>query len=628
MSGKTICHGYSGRLARIDLSTGNISLESPPEDYYRRYLGGRGFILPILLRELQPGVDPLGPSNKLVFSLGPLTGHPLTGSGRNSVGSISPLTGGFGEAEVGGFWGARLRRAGFDAVIVEGVSDRPVYVFIDNGAIEIREADKIWGRYVHEAERAIKDELGDEKISTATIGPGGEKLVRFACIMNDTRFAAGRTGMGAVMGSKKLKAVAVRGDQAPPVADRGKLVELSRWMAKNYRAKSHVCDYGTGASIEKYEETGNLPVRNFTGGRFFGVKEITPQRIFGKSYVEKRDGCFGCPIRCKRRVRIERPWKVEAVYGGPEYETLAALGSNCGINNLEAIIKASDLCNRFGIDTISTGVCVSFAMECFENGILDTADTGGLELRFGHARAMVKLVRLIAERKGIGDLLAEGTKRAAERIGRGAAALAMQVKGQELPMHEPRYRKAMGLHYSVHFAGGDHCTGVHDDVVRADPLKWESIDVATSIPNEELSPRKARMVYHLGLWRHLPNYLGLCLFVPWSFKQVSEAVEAVTGWPTSYWKLMKSVERGITLARILNLRQGFTAADDRLPARFATPASEGPLQGLSVDPDELSAAQKIYYQMLGWNEDGVPTHARLVELDMEWAREYIPSTSD
>jgi aldehyde:ferredoxin oxidoreductase len=614
--------GYNGRILRLDLTAGRFSVEEPSKEYYKLYLGGRGFIIHTLLTEMPKGIDPLGPENKLIFSLGPITGHPFVGSGKNSIGSKSPLSGGFGESEVGGFWGAELKKSGYDAIIVEGISDKPVYLWIDNGNVEIRDGNELWGLEVADAERAIQEELGDKRVRTATIGPAGEKLVRYACILNDISHAAGRTGMGAVMGSKKLKAIAVRGKTPPEMADGEKVKELSRWMAKNFKDKTGMWKYGTGAQIIDYEKTGNMPVKNFRGGRFPGAEKITAQ-LLAEKYGTKMGNCFGCPVRCKKIITMEKPWKVDPVYGGPEYETLAALGSNCGIDDVEALIKAHELCGRYGVDTISAGVSVSFAMECFEKGILTREDTDGLELAFGNAEAMVEMVERIALRKGFGDLLAEGTRRASDEIGKGSDEFAMHVKGEEIPMHEPRYKQGMGLSYSVHPTGADHNTGIHDDRMNKDLTGLESIDVAESIPSTELSPRKARMVYHAGLWRHLANYVGLCLFVPWSYTQIRDAMEAITGWPMSYWKLMKAVERGITLARIFNIREGFTAKDDGLPRRFSTSPPDGPLKGVVVDPAKLEQAQKVYYQMLGWDESGVPTYGRLTELGIEWAAEYL-----
>ncbi len=615
--------GYNGKILRVNLGDRQIKVEEPAEEFYKLYLGGRGFIIFTLLQEVPARIDPLGPENKLVFALGPLTGHPFPGSGRHSVGAKSPLTGAFGESEAGGYWGAELRRAGYDAIILEGRAADPVYLWVKDGKAEIRSARSLWGLEVAETSKALLSELGDDHVRVAAIGPAGERMVRYAAIAHDITHVAGRTGMGAVMGSKNLKAIAVRGTAAPEIADRDKLRELARWMGQNFKARTNFWQYGTGALMDYYEASGNLPVRNFRDGKFPQVENIMSQSMYKKGYVVKMESCFGCPVRCKKVVRIEKPWRVDAIYGGPEYETLAAFGSNCGIDQVEAIMKAHELCGRYGLDTISTGVTISFAMECLEKGILTLQDTGGLALTFGNAEAMLEMVERIALRQGIGDLLAEGTKKAAQKMGKGAEELAMQVKGEEIPMHEPRYKQGMGLHYSVHATGADHCTGIHDDVVNKKLAEWERIGYAESVPVYELSGRKARMLYQVGLWRHLPNYLGLCLFVPWENEHIVKAVEAVTGWPMSTWKLMKTAERGITLARIFNLREGFSRGDDVLPKRFVASPPDSNLKGIGVDPEKLAAAQKIYYQMLGWDEEGVPTYGRLVELNIEWAASYI-----
>jgi aldehyde:ferredoxin oxidoreductase len=422
-----------------------------------------------------------------------------------------------------------------------------------------------------------------------------------------------------------LKAVAVRGNAPPEMGNREKILELSRWMGQNFKTKTNFWQYGTGATVDYYADSGNLPVRNFAGGTFPQAENISSQFMYKKGYVEKMESCFGCPVRCKKRVKIDQPWKVDPIYGGPEYETLAAFGSNCGVDQVEAIIKANELCCRYGLDTISTGVVISFAMECFEKGVLTLKDTDGLELAFGNASAMVEMVERIAMRRGVGDLLAEGTKRASEVLGKGSEGWAMHVKGEEIPMHDPRYKQGMGLHYSVHATGADHCSGIHDDVVNKKLLEWDRMGLAESVPVYEMSGRKARMLYQVGLWRHLANHLGLCLFVPWSNEQVTQAVEAITGWPMSSWRLMKTAERGLALARIFNLREGFSSRDDRLPERFAFSPTDSPLKGVGVNPEKLSAAQKVYYQMLGWDESGIPTSGRLVELNIEWAAKYMPT---
>ena len=588
--------GFNGKIVRVDLTDRDISIEHPSTDFYRQYIGGRGFIIHHLLNELPGGIDPLGPDNKLIFALGPVTGHPFIGSGRNSIGSKSPLSGGYGESEAGGFWGAELKKAGFDAIIVQGVSEKPIYLWINDGVVEIRDAGDLWGLDVDDTKRNILESLGLRKARTAIIGPAGENQVRYACVLNDIYHAAGRTGMGAVMGSKKLKAIAVKGSESPQVANRKDLLDLNRWMAENYRDLTMMWQYGTGRIMAAGEKSGNLPIRNFRGGPFPGVEKISAITLC-ENYLEKMEGCYGCPIRCKKTVKLDGPFQVDPVYGGPEYETLAALGSNCDIDNLEAIMKGNELCNRYGLDTISTGTAISFAMECFDNGILTSNDTDGLDLTMGNADAMLELVERIARRKGIGNLLAQGTKRAAEEIGNGAEEFAMQVKGEEIPMHEPRLKQPLGLHYSIHATGADHLTGIHAQAVLDDE-----------------SAKKLREGSVMG---HLVNYLGVCKFVPWETEHVVQAIGYITGWEMTPSELAQVVERGVTLMRLFNIREGFTAKDDILPKRFNTTPKDSPLKG--IDPEQFVQSRNDYFQLMGWDEEGIPTKETLGKLGIEWA---------
>ena len=595
--------GYNGTIARVDLSSRKITVETLPESFCRQYLGGRGIIVHKLLKEVPPQTDPFAPDNKLVFALGPITGHSFVGSGRHSVGCKSPLSGGYGESEAGGYWGAELKRSGLDALIIEGAAETPVYLWIKNGNVQIRDAAHLWGMDTGVAQQALRSELEDGRIRTAMIGPAGENRVRFSCILHDITHVAGRSGMGAVMGAKNLKAIAVKGDCLPPTAAPQELKAINQGMLKNFKERTQHWIVGTGLGMVDLEKTGNLPIRNFKGGRFPGVEKIKPH-ILCEKYLEKMAGCYGCPIRCKRMVRMDHPYLVDPVYGSPEYETLAALGSNCGIDDLAAIMKANELCNRYGMDTMSIGVTISFAMELFENQILNADDTDGLELTFGNAPAMLEMVERIARRKGLGDLLAEGSRRAAEKIGKGSREFAMQVKGEEIAMHEPRLKQAMGVHYSIHATGADHFTGVHDP----SPLAEDS----------------AQKIYEMSFTGHLINHLGLCGFVPWDQKEVETALEAITGWEMGHDELMKVVERGVTLMRIFNLREGFTAKDDTLPQRFhTTPSSGGPLKG--IDPQRLREVQKAYYHIMGWDEDGIPTRNKLSELQIDWAGQYLLS---
>jgi len=594
--------GYNDQIARINLTSRKITMETPPESFYRQYLGGRGIIVHTLLKEVPAHIDPFAPENKLVFALGPISGYPLVGSGRHSVGCKSPLSGGYGESEAGGYWGAELKKAGLDALIIEGAAENPVYLWVKGGNVQIRDAGALWGLETAAAQRAIQSELNDSRIRIAIIGPAGENLVRYSCILHDITHVAGRTGAGAVMGSKNLKAIAVKGDHPPRIASPQKLKAINQLMIKNYKERSPLWVVGTGRDIVNYGKIGNVPIRNFRGGKFPGIEKITPQ-ILQEHYLEKMDGCYRCPIRCKRVVKMEQPYPVDPVYGCPEYETLAALGANCGIDDLAAIVKANELCNRYGVDTISIGVTISFAMELFENGILTAADTDGLDLTFGNAAAMLEMVERIARREGLGDLLAEGSRRAAEKIGRGAIEFAMQVKGEEIPMHDPRLKQTLGVHYSIHATGADHGTGIHD-------INF-------------LDESSARTVYEKGFVFQISNYLGLCKFIPWSQQELKGALAAITGWEMDSSELMKVMERGITLTRIFNLREGFSAKDDTLPKRFYTTPTDSPLKG--IDPQKLRQAQKTYYRIMGWDEQGIPTREKLKELQIDWAEPYLPS---
>ncbi len=615
-------YGYNGKILRINLSRGSTQVEEPDSSFYRRYLGGRGFVSYYLLRELRAGISPLSPENKLIFATGVITGAPVGGCGRNSVGAKSPLSGGYGDAEVGGYWGAELKRAGYDAIIVEGRADEPVYLWIEDGRVELKDAKRLWGKPTAEAQRMIHEELGDPLIRVAQIGPAGENLVRYACVINDLAHAAGRTGMGAVMGSKNLKAIAVRGHKNLGMADPKAVSSLAKWLRDNFVTLARrLYDEGTAGGLWSLNRNGGLPTRNFQEGVFEGATKING-RVLRDTILVARRSCWACPIRCKREVVVREPYNVSPAYGGPEYETIASLGSNCGIDSLEAIAKGNELCNANGLDTISTGVVIAFAMELFERGILTEKDTNGMKLSFGNAEAMVKMVEMIAGREGIGDLLAEGVARASERIGKGAEDFALHVKGQEIPMHEPRYKQGMGLGYAVSPTGADHVHNIHDDMFNREGRELENLKalgVLEPLPLTDLSPAKVRMLIYFTNWRHLLDCLSLCVFIPFNYSQVADLVKGVTGWNTSLWELMKVGERCVTMARAFNIREGFAKDDDRLPRRFFEPFTSGPLQGVSIKKEELERARDIYYSMMGWDEaTGTPKLGRLQELGIEW----------
>lgn len=624
-------HGYTGRILRVDLSSRKSVIEEPAENFYRQYFGGEGFVSYFLLKEVPPEVDALGPENKLIFAAGPLTGVSVGGCGRHCVGAKSPLTGGFGESEAGGYWGTELKLAGFDAIIVEGKADKPVYIFIQDGQVEIKNAQHLWGMKTLECQDAICEELGDKNVKVTLIGPAGENLVSFACVLNDLDAAAGRTGMGAVMGSKNLKAIACRGHQRLSLANPEAVSAIGHWIRDNTPvANKGMRDFGTARVVKILNDAGGLPTRNFQLGSIDGVDAITGQTMTDTILVKRRS-CFACPVQCKREVKVDGPYTVDSRYGGPEYETIAALGSNCGITDLKAIAKGHEVTNAYGIDSISCGMAISFAMECFENGLLTLKDTGGIDLRFGNATAMLQMIELISRREGLGALLAQGVARAAKEIGHGAEEFALHIKGQELPMHEPRWKQGLGVGYAVSPTGADHCHNIHDpSYTSLTPLMEDlkALGVLEPLAVDDLSPAKIRILTYHSNWMHFLNSAVCCFFVmvygSVGFQRVSDLVSAVTGWNTSVFELIKVGERAATLGRIYNLGNGFTAQDDILPKRFFTPQASGPLQGVALDREAFHKATEAYYEMMGW-PGGKPSPTKLGELGIDWAVPLIES---
>jgi len=580
-------NGCNGRILRVNLSRSDIQVEEPGEDFYRTYFGGWGLVAYYLLKEVPPGIDPLSPENKLIFALGPLTGAPIAGAARNAVGAKSPLTGLFGEADVGGWWNAELKRAGFDAIIVEGKAEKPVYLWIQNKEAEIRDAAHLWGKTTEESQTMIREELGDDRIRTAQIGLAGENMVRYASVINDLKHTAGRTGMGGVMGAKNLKAVACRGNRRPQMANPKAVDEIRKWFAKNYMELNEgLAKYGTGFNLQGSSDRGGLPTHNFRDGVFEGAQEISAETVLENLGVPM-EGCYACPVRCKKVVEAEEPYKVDKIYGGPEYETLAALGSCCGVDDAVAISKGHEICNAYGIDTISAGVSIAFAMECYENGLLTQEDTDGLELRFGSAAAMVTLLEQIAQRQGIGDFVAEGCKRMSEKIGKGSESFAVHTKGQEVPMHDPRARSTeLSMSYVMSPSGADHV--------------------------------------HTSLWSIFKNCATMCVMPWYEDEKLRDIVDGVTGWGLSVDELEKVGERAMDMARAFNALEGLTAEDDQTAPRFLTGFTFGPREGEHLDAEELKRLKLEYYERMGWDPTlAVPTRERLEELGIGWVADTL-----
>lgn len=619
--------GYNGKVLRVNLTTSQMTVEEPGERIYRQYLGGGALSLYYLLKEIKPGIDPLGPNNVLVFSASVLTGSmPAPGMNKYTVAAKSPLSNGFAESEAGGWWAPELKAAGFDAVIIQGKAPRPVYLWIHDGQAQIRDAGHLWGKVTGEVQNMIKQESGDDRTRVLQIGPAGEKLVRYACIMNELKHFNGRAGLGAVMGSKNIRAIAVRGQKAPEPFDREMASSILKTVHESYKEDpAGLGALGTARVPPILSAAGILPTKNFISGSFERAEDISGKRL-AETILKGRGTCHGCYIRCKREVEAHTPYEIDPAYGGPEYETIAAIGSLLEIGNLEAISKGNELCAQYGIDSISFGTTVAMAMECFEKGILKPKDTDGLELRFGNHEVMLKLIELVAQRKGFGNLLAEGVEFAARKIGRGAEKYALSIKGQPLPMHEPRGKKSLALAYAVSPTGADHLENPHDPFFEKEGgLKdIHPFGILDPLPSLDLGPQKVRMFTYLQQYYNWLNSIGMCIFAakpfgPFTVTQLVEYTRAVTGWDTSLWEAIKVGERHSNMARVFNLREGIGAKDDRLPDRLFKGLQGGPLKGQKIKRQELARALEMYYGMMGWHpKTGVPSKYKLEELNIGW----------
>jgi aldehyde:ferredoxin oxidoreductase len=617
-------NGYWGRILRVDLSSGKVSVDEKDAKFYRTYLGGRGIVAHYLLNEVPPDCDPLGPENILVLAASVLTGTGIPGAARNSAGAKSPLTGGYGEGEGGGDWGVKLRWAGYDGLVVTGQSQKPVYLWITNDKVELRDATHLWGMEAYETQQAIRNEIGDSRASTAVIGPGGERLVRFACIALDMHNYIGRSGLGAVMGSKKLKAIAVNGNTRPEVANPDAIKNTALWMRDNYEGPlGTMKEMGTARGVPVVNAAGGLPTRNFREGYFEGYETLAGRHMTDTILVD-RESCYACPVHCKRVVQVnEEGLEVGREYGGPEYETIGGFGSACGVADIKAVARANATCDRYTVDTISASLMVSGAIECAELGLLPAHLIEGLDLRFGSVSGMLGLLQQIVDRKGLGDILAEGPKHIADKLGQEAARYFLHIKGQPLPLHEPRWKTGMGLGFALAPTGAEHMSNIHDVAYANEEAPSfgaaRNMGILDAVDVFELSPAKARMFVYMMLNKSVNMNLDLCYFMPYSLDMMVDQVKAVTGWNVSNWEVLKAAERALAMARVFNARVGLTAEDDTLPDRMFTPLQGGPLKGKAIDRGQFSATRDVVYDMLGWDrQTAAPKRWKLYELGLDW----------
>ncbi|MEM3737497.1 MAG: aldehyde ferredoxin oxidoreductase family protein [Candidatus Bathyarchaeia archaeon] len=599
--------GYVQRIARVNLEWKRAKLEHVEDQFAVKYTGGRGWGARILYDEIKSKIGGFDPQNKIVVASGPLSGLLVPGSAKISFSAISPATGLYGDSNLGGEFSVALKKSGLDALIIEGKAEKETYLVIDGGSVEFRDAGSLWGMLSLDAEDALKRELGRD-YQIAVIGPAGENLVKFAAITSRQGRQAARCGIGTLMGWKKLKAIAVRGDRSIPVADSSKLQrvyeEAVEHLVKHPSLKLWHRE-GTLQLVEWANEASCLPTRNFREAQFEYADRIGGKAMESTTRIHNKS-CYLCPIGCGQ-INEVKGVRVE----GPEYETAAMIGSNCALTRVEDLIYANYICDQLGLDTISAGNTAAFAIECFERGLINIEDTEGIELRFGNADALYTLFERIAYRKGIGEILAEGVRYASRKVGKGSERFAMHVKGLEISGYDVRAAQAMALAYATADIGAHHN--------RAWAITYDMKTDRCSYGDD-----KVQWVIYLQHVRPMFDALGVCRF-PWvelglELDFYAQFYSAATGIETTLQELLKRSEISWNLTRLINLRQGLTPKDDWLPDRvFDDPIPSGSLKGASLNRDAFGRMVKSYYRLRGWSDDGVPTKEKLLELGLEQA---------
>ncbi len=618
--------GYTGKILRVNLTDRSSSIEELPPGVARDFLGGAGFGIKYLYDEVNADADPMGPDNKLIFAPGPFSGTSIPCASRMSVTGKSPLTGTVGMALSGGHFPVELKFAGYDALIIEGKAEEPTYIWIRNDKITFRSAKKVWGMKTTDTQQIIKNALKDQNVRLVCIGPAGENLSRMACIINEMR-AAGRKGLGAVMGSKNLKAIAIKGNGKVSIADKDKLktakAELTKAMKENPALYPKFSKVGTGLGILGMSGRGIFPAKNFSA-----TGEFAPVEQFGleeqKRRTVGRESCYGCPVGCSQLKLAKTAPYAGTMTEGPEYETTFAFGGQTGVDNYDAVIAADRLSDELGLDTISAGGVIGFAMELYERGILSKEDTGGLDLKFGNHEAMITLLRQMAFREGFGDILSDGVKVAASKIGKGSEQYAMHVKGLELPGYDVRGSKAQGLNYVTAYTGADHNRGYAFQEIKASPVPIGEVDRLSIDRKGELTK------WNQDVRTATCDAPTMCAFLldlvvaPMATRNTADLMEAVTGLVYTPDEIQKVGERINNLARAFNIKAGFTRADDTLPKRLMTePLKEGAAKGHVISQDDLNIMLDEYYMVRGWDRNGIPTREKLIELGLGYVAEDL-----
>ena len=628
--------GYAGKILHVDLTAGSFRVEQPAEEFYRKYIGGSCLGTYYLLKEMPPRTDALSPESVLVFSTGPIAGSKISGAARHCVTGKSPQTGGIMASEAGGYWAPEFRKAGFDAVVLKGRAEKPSYLWLHDGAFELRNADGIWGLTTKEAQRLIRSELHDEHVRVAQIGPAGENLCLYANIVNELAHFNGRGGLGAVMGSKNLRAIAVRGTEAPDFFDAAGMKEIAGRGGIRIKESEGYQGFkqdGTHGCVVENIGLGGLPTNNWQSGTFAESEKLTPD-AWNEELI-KPGTCYACAQSCKRHVDSSKTDKIDPVYGGPEYETVGMCGSNLGISDKLAICRINETAARYAFDTISFGATLSFVFECFEKGVIGLKETEGIDCSFGNIDSALKIAELTGKGAGFGRQIARGSAVLAEEWGRGTEQFLLTVKGKEFPAHMPQTKAALALTYALVPFGSDHCSIEMDPSIANKPFA-EDLQVLGLDSEEdpyELNFEKSKLFWRSQMGYSLMDTASVCLLafgfgMCYSLGELIEAINYSTGWKTNYYEMLLAAERRLQMMRVFNIREGFTNEDDELPAKLFKPLHGGITDGTAVDREAFIKTREYYYELAGWKgEDGAPTDARLRSLGLDWLQKKLSSVA-
>ncbi len=630
--------GFTGVILKVDLTGGKTEKINMPEDFYRLYMGGSAFGAYFLLKDAPADIDAFDAKNIVTIAPSITTGAAVSGVSRCCVTALSPETSAVGDSQVGGSIGPMIKRAGFDAIVITGKAAKPSYLFVNDDDAHIEDASQIHGKTILEAHDALTEKHGSSKISILQCGPAGEKLVRFACLMGDLNDAAGRTGMGAVFGSKNLRAVVVKGQKKVEFADPEGLKDLAKLGAGRIDGSGFpetLKKYGTPGVVSFQAESGNLCVHNYS-------KSYHPDhsKLDGATYESEIGAggttCFACAVGCRKKVKAESPHKVTDRLGGPEFETLGCLGSNLDIMDPIAVAKANELCNNYGLDTITMGGLAAYLFESIDNGLIKPDQINGRELGFGDADGLLWLIEQVANRTGVGDIIADGFAASVKHFGQETGKYAINVKGHGLAVHMAQVKPSQALMYAVCPIGADHMSAEHDWLLASGSEACKGLGVFDcDESNSENSSKirsaaestglsKVRMTVYTQYFYSLLDTLCLCMFCwgpgnLYTYKDLEDLLKRTTGWDCSLWEMMKAGERRINMLRVINARRGFSSKDDILPERLSAPLPGGPAKGKCVDRQAFAKMIEQYYNLMGWNiETGNPTEGKLMELGLQW----------